>query len=126
MLHRVLRRDYQKRLGQRIGMSVHRNLTFVHGFEQRGLSLGRGAIDFVGQKDIRKDRAAFEFKLLLDGRVNGNSQHVRGQHVAGELHSLESAIESSGQSLPESGFAHARDTFNQQVAARQDRDQSKA
>ena len=33
------------------------DLAFLHGFEQRGLGLGRRAVDFVGQHDVGEDRA---------------------------------------------------------------------
>ena len=99
-------------------MRVHRNLVLVHRFQQSGLSLRCGAIDFVGQQDIGENRAAFEFKLLLDGRVDRNSQHIGRQHVAGELHPLEAAIESTSQCLTQSRFAHARDAFDQQMSPR--------
>ena len=32
----------------------------LHGFEQRGLCFGRGAIDFVGQHQVGEDRARLE------------------------------------------------------------------
>ena len=69
MFDRVLRGDHQKRLRQRVRVRVDRDLAFVHGFEQRGLRLGRGAVDFVGQQHVGEDRAALEFELLLD-RLN--------------------------------------------------------
>ena len=49
---------------------------------------GRGAVDFVGQQNVGEYRAALEFELLLDGGIDGDAQHVGGQHVAGELHAL--------------------------------------
>ncbi len=34
MLDGILRGNHQKRLRQRIGMGIHRDLAFVHGFQQ--------------------------------------------------------------------------------------------
>ena len=49
MFDRILRGDHQERLRQRIGMGVHGDLPFVHGFEQRRLRLRCSAINFIGQ-----------------------------------------------------------------------------
>ncbi len=114
---RVLRGDNQEWLRQRIRVRVHGDLAFVHGFEQGGLRFGRGAIDFIGQQHVGKDWATLEFELLLDGGVNRNPQHVRREHVAGELHSLKSAVERPRQSLSQSSFADAGNAFDEQVSA---------
>ena len=78
VLHRILRGNHQKGLGQRVRVGVDGDLAFVHGFEQRGLRFGRGAVDFVGQQEVGEDRSALELKLLLEGIVDGNAKHVRG------------------------------------------------
>ena len=39
------------------------DLLFLHGFEHGGLGLGRGAIDFVGEDQVREDRAALELEF---------------------------------------------------------------
>ena len=58
MLDGVLGGDDQKRLGQRMRVAVHRHLALVHRLQQRGLRFGSGAVDFIGQQDIRKHRPA--------------------------------------------------------------------
>ena len=99
MLDRILGRDHQKRLRQRMAIGIDRDLTFVHGLKQCRLGLGRGAIDFVGQQNIGEHRAALEFKFLLGGGINRDANNVRGQHVAGELHPLKAATERPRQRL---------------------------
>ena len=47
----------QKRIGERIRLFADRDLPFLHRFQQRALNLGRRAVDFVGQNQVRKDRA---------------------------------------------------------------------
>ncbi len=125
VLHRVLRGNHQKRLRQRVRMRIDRDLAFVHGFEQRRLRLGRGAVDFIGEQDVGKNRPALELKLLFDGRVDGNSQNIRWQHVAGELHPLKTAVDGPRQSLAESSLAHSGNPFNQQMPASKHRHQGK-
>src|SRR5512146_122544 len=66
-------------------------------------------------------RAAFEFKLLFDGGVDGDAQHVAGEHVAGELDALKTAIQRAGQRLRQGSLADARNAFNQEVATGQQR-----
>ena len=56
LLDRVLRGDDEERLGQVVGVLAGRDLTFLHGFEQGGLRLGRRAVDLVGQEDVGEDR----------------------------------------------------------------------
>ena len=126
VLHRILRGNYQKGLRQRIGVRIHRDLAFVHGFEQGGLCLGGGAVDFVGQQDVGKNRPTLEFKLLLDGGVDRDAKHIRRQHVAGELHPLKAAVDGARQGLAEGSLAHSRNAFNQKMAASQNRHQCKA
>ena len=121
MLNRILGGDNQERLWQRIRIRVDSDLAFVHGLKQRRLGLWGGAVNLVCQQDVGKDRAAFEFKLLLNGRVNGNAEHVGRQHVTGELHALERAIDGARERLAERGFADARNAFDEQVATREDR-----
>ena len=46
----------------------------LHGFQQSGLSFGRGAIDLVGQHNMGENRTALKLKNLSPGRIVG--QHV--------------------------------------------------
>ncbi len=99
MLHRVLGGDNQKRLGERKGVGINRDLAFVHRFEKRRLGFGSSAIDFVRENDVGKDRSALELKLLFDGGIDRDSEYIAGQHVAGELDALKAAIDCTGQCL---------------------------
>ena len=92
MFDRILRGDDQKRLRQRMSFSVHGNLRFVHGFEQRGLRARRGAIDFIGENDIREERARTEFKFACIGLVYADAEHVAGQKIGSELHALKTTM----------------------------------
>ncbi len=46
-------------------------------------------------------------------------ENVAGQHVAGALQAVETAIDRARQSLRQGGLAHAGDVFDEQMAARQ-------
>jgi hypothetical protein len=56
VLHRILRGDHHEGARQHVRTAVDGHLAFVHGFQQRRLRLGRGAIDLVGQQEIGEDR----------------------------------------------------------------------
>ena len=51
--------------GSFVRLLADRDLPLLHGFEQRGLRLGRRAVDFVGQHDVGEDRPADEAELAL-------------------------------------------------------------
>jgi hypothetical protein len=42
-------------------------VVLLHGFEQGGLGLGRGAVDLVGEQQVAEDRALDESELALTG-----------------------------------------------------------
>ena len=126
MFHRILRGDDQERLRQFIGVCINGDLAFVHGLEQGGLRLGRGAVDLVREQDVGEYRTALEFELLFSGRKDRNAHNIGGQHVAGELHALEGAIDGARECLTKCGFADSRNTFDQQMPAGKDADQREA
>src|SRR5579859_173870 len=126
MFYWILSGDHQKWLRQLVGVRVDGDLAFVHCLEQRGLRLGRGAVDLVRQQNVGKNRAALEFKFLLQRRIDGDAQNVGGQHVAGKLHALKGAVDGARERLSERGFANAGNALNQQVSTGENADQREA
>ncbi len=112
MLNGVLCSDHQKRLRQRMANRIDCDLAFVHGFEQRRLSLRRSAINFVCEQNVGEYRPALELELLLRRRIDRNTNNVRRQHIAGELHALKAASEQASESMGQSRFAHSRNAFD--------------
>jgi hypothetical protein len=111
--------------GQRIRDVFNRDLIFVHRFQQRALCFRRRAIDFIGQHNIGEDRTRLEFELILLRIENRNAEHVGWQQVAGELNSMEPAIQRSSQRMTEGGLSHTRHIFNQQMTFGNQRDHRK-
>ena len=105
--------------------AVDGDLGFVHGFEQSGLGARRGAIDFVCEDHVGENRAVAEFELAGFGLIDADAEDVAGQKIGRELDALEGAMEGFGKRLGQSGFSDAGNVFNQQVAAREQRDQGK-
>jgi hypothetical protein len=60
LLDRVLRRQHEERVGQRVVFAADGDLALLHRLQQRGLRLGRGAVDLVGQHDVGEDRPGEE------------------------------------------------------------------
>jgi hypothetical protein len=115
----ILRGDDEEWLGQRHRLAVERDLVFFHRLEQRALRLGRGAVDFVRQHQLREDRAALETKFAGLAVEYRHPEHIRRQQVAGELNALKRQAEGLRQAVRQGGFADAGDVLDEQMAARQ-------
>src|SRR6266481_4266998 len=63
LFNRILRRNDKKRSGQMKAVIPDGYPALLHGFEQRALDFGRGAINFVCQKQVGKDRTAVGAKF---------------------------------------------------------------
>src|SRR5207248_258003 len=57
VLNRIFGGKHGEERRERVGFAVNRRLSLFHRFQQRGLRLRRRAIDFVGEQDVREDRA---------------------------------------------------------------------
>ncbi len=64
------------------------NLTLGHGFQQGTLGLWRSTVDFIGKHQFRKNRTGMKFKFLLVAAVNGYTENIRRQKIAGKLNAL--------------------------------------
>ena len=84
--HRVLGGDDDKGLRQGMGHPVHRDLPFLHGFQQGRLGPGGGPVQLVRQKQIGDHRAALVAQGASLGVGDAVARDVRGQHVRGKLH----------------------------------------
>ena len=57
LLDRVLRRQHEERVGQRVAVAADGHLPLLHRLQQRGLGLGGRPVDLVGQDQVREHRA---------------------------------------------------------------------
>ena len=64
VLDRVLRREHEERLLQRVGGAADGDLVLLHRLEQRGLHLGRRAVDLVGEDDLGEERPLLDVEVL--------------------------------------------------------------
>jgi hypothetical protein len=115
--HGILRGDDEERLREVVAHPVHADLVLAHRFEQRRLRARRGAVDLVGEQDVREDRAAVELEGLLALVVDRDADDVGGQQVGRELDALELRVHRARQRLGQRRLAGAGEVFEQDVAA---------
>jgi hypothetical protein len=61
---------------------------FLHRFQQRALRLGRGAVHFIGQHQLREHRTLVELEGAGVAIEHRDADDVGRQQVAGELDAL--------------------------------------
>ncbi len=126
LINRVLRGHDEEGFGELAKFAAGSDLFFLHGFEHGGLGLGRGAIDFVGEDEMREDRAALELKFAPAGvsfHDEVRAEDVGGHEVGRELDAAERHVEHFAERANEERLAQARHAFEQHVAAAKQRDQ---
>src|SRR5581483_4801330 len=126
LLVRVLGRDHEEWLGQRIRGEVGAYLALLHRLEQRALGTRTGAIDLVRQQELGEDRPLAEVKLLRGPVEDGHADDVGRQQVAGELHTMPGQAQHMSQRVGASGLSHTRDVLDEQVPPRQQTGQAEA
>ena len=87
---------------------------------------GRSAVDFVGHQQLGEDRALDEAEGAAAGIAflhHLGAQDVGRHQVGGELDALGFHAQHDAQSLDQLGLGEAGDADQQQVAARQERNQ---
>ena len=122
----VLRRQHEEGLRQGVGRAAHADLALLHRFQQGGLRLRGGAVDFVGQQQVGEDRARWKRKraLAVVGDLEDvGADDVGGHQVGRELDAGEVELERGGEGAHEHRLAQAGQPFQQQVAVGQQGDE---
>ena len=124
-LDRILRGEHEERFGQRVAHAGGGDLMFLHGFEQRGLRLGRRAVDFVGQDHVGEDRAGHEGELPFAAGVlqNLRAGDVGGHEVGRELDALELEMKDLRDGFHEQRLGQAGRAGDQAMPAGKQRDE---
>ena len=68
LLDGILGGEHEEGRGQVVGLAADGHLPLLHGLQQRGLGLGRRAVDLVGQDDVGEHRPLHEAEHPLPGR----------------------------------------------------------
>ena len=98
-----------------VGLVADGHLLLLHGFQQRALHLGRGAVDLVGQQQIGEDRSLAGVKVGGLGIEDHGAGQVGGEQVGGELDALEGQVGDPGQGLDGQGLGQPRHAFEQDM-----------
>src|SRR6185369_171402 len=112
----VFRGEHEEGDGELVGLAAEGDLPLLHGFEQGGLHLGGGAVNFVGEDEICEHRAAGGVVFSVAGVVDQRADDVRGEQVRGELHAVENGVYGTGKGAEGEGFGEAGDAFQEHVA----------
>ena len=94
---------------------LHGDLALAHALQQGRLGARRGAVDFVGQEDLREGRAFNELELpggLVEDR---HARNVAGQEVGGALQPAEIDVECDRQGTRQHGLAHTGHILQQNM-----------
>ncbi len=116
MLDRVGGGDDVEGARQRERLSLDAHLPLLHRLQQRGLGLGRGAVDLVGQQQAGEDRTLAEGELARAAVVDEAAGQVAGQQVGGELGAGELQADRLGQRPGGQGLAQTGQVLDQHVS----------
>src|SRR3954469_17533315 len=114
-LDRILSGDDEEEFRQSAPFPFDADLRFTHSLEEGGLGPGRGAVDFIGEKNVGEDGPLVKLKLLLLLIVNRNPQDIRREQVGSELDALELGIDGTSENFGEGCFAGAGIVLEQDV-----------
>ena len=120
-----MRGEHEERFFERVAQAGGGDLVLLHRLEQRGLGLGRRAVDFVGQDHVGENGAAHEHHLPPSGRFleDFRAGDVGRHQVGRELDALELEMEDLGNGFDEQRLGQARRAGDQTMAAGEERDQ---
>ena len=110
------RREDKERIGQRISLVPDRDLAFLHRLEQRALHLGRRAIDFVRQDQVRKNRTELGREFTAARIVNQRADQIGGQQVGRKLETLKTGLNAGRHRFDGERLGEAGNAFEEDVA----------
>ncbi len=123
LLDGVLRGDHEKGRGQVVRGVADRDAAFLHRLEQRRLHLGRGAVDLVGEEQVREDRALVDAKLAGPLLEDLAADDVARQQVDRELHAGEGEVDRLRDRLHKQRLRDAGHAFKKEMTAGEERDE---
>ena len=113
----VLRGEYEEWVRQVVSFATGGDDAFLHGFEEGRLRLGGGAVDFVGEEDVREDGSGPKLEGAVMLAVHAAAGHVGGHEVGRELDASEGEVGGRGEGANEARLSEPRSAFDEDVAA---------
>ena len=120
---RVLSRDDEERVRQRIGDAVDRDLLLVHRLEERGLCSRARSVDLVGQEHVREDRSLTKGEVARALVVDGDADDVAREEIARELDASQLAADRAGEGACKRRLADAGDILDEEVTTCEESDE---
>jgi len=102
---------------------LDRHLPLLHRFQERGLRLGRRAIDLVGEEHVREHGSGAELELPRPLVVDRRTRDVRRHEVGRELHAAEPQAHHTGERARHQGLREAGNVVDQDVTVREETEQ---
>ena len=116
MLDRVLGREHEERPLEPARQPLARHLVLLHRLEQRRLRLRRGAVDLVGEEEVREDRPGPELEVGGALVVDRRAGHVGGHQVGRELDPAEAEPGRLRERARDQRLGEAGEVLDQHVA----------
>ena len=100
-------------MGSGIGLPADRDLALGHHLQQRGLHLGRGAVDLVGEQEVHHHGTEFDIEFLAALTVDPGPDDIGGNQVRSELDTREGTAHDLGERLDGQRLGHTGNTLEQ-------------
>ena len=123
VLDGVLRRHDEEWARHRIGGSADRDVPLGHHLEERRLHLCRCTVNFVGEEEVRDNRAELGVELLTALAVDARSEQIGWHEVWRELNAGEAAADDLRERLDRERLGHTGDTLEEDVPASEQSDE---
>jgi len=97
------------------------DLVLLHGFQQRGLRFGRGAIDFISKDQVRENRPALKLErapATLSFHDDVGAEDIGWHQVGCELDAAKREFEDFAQGADEERLAETGHAFEQNMTSR--------
>ncbi len=120
MLDRVLRGHDEERLLEPVDLAADGDRVLLHRLEHGRLGFGGGAVDLVGQDDLREDRAGLKLEdAAAVGQLHDDvgADDIGGHQVGRELDAVEVEVDRLGQGADEERLAQPGHAFQQGMTA---------
>jgi hypothetical protein len=128
LLDGILRGQDKERQRQRERAPSGSNFVLLHGLQKRRLSFRRRTVDFVGQQNIREDRALEKLKAPSAGaRIflqDVRSRDVRRHQIGRELNPIEFEVQDFREGADQKRFRQSGNADQQTMALGEQGDQN--
>ena len=98
-------------------------MPFLHHLEERRLHLRRGSVDLVREQEVAEDGPDLDVELGAVGPVDAGADEIGRHEVRRELDAMEGAAEDGRGRLDGQRLRETRDSLEEKVPARQQRDE---